>query len=119
MNFRDLNRWLETNPRSCQITKLCLFVGTIIGPMLIFSLQTGRWLPILFLFFPVGLSYFFFHGELVINLIFGWLVYLTLVVMGVKTRRTRWFLLIYLLLITAVLLNIKGCAAIMADSPSW
>ena len=49
------------------------------------------------------------------GLVLGWAIYITITIIGVKSKNQRVFVLMYLLLIALVAFNLKGCAAMMAD----
>jgi hypothetical protein len=83
--------------------------------MLFFSLQSGRVFWPLFLLFPVGLFYFFKSPFLFSGLVLGWSLYITITIIGTRSKNPRVFVLMYLLLIGLVAFNLKGCAAMMAD----
>ena len=112
---RNLSNFVETESRDWKVVKFLIFAITIQAPMLLFSLQSGRVVWPLFFLFPVGLFYFFKSPFLLPNLVLGWSVYITITIIGTKSKNPRIFILMYVLIIGLVAINLKGCAAMMAD----
>jgi hypothetical protein len=50
--------FIENEPRMWACAKIAIFVVTIMAPWLLFSLSMGRFVPQLFVFFPLGLFTF-------------------------------------------------------------
>lgn len=110
----NLVEFIENSPRRWELAKFAIFVVTIMAPMLLLSLYTGRLVPVLFLLFPLGLFYFF-PTSFWTNLVLGWFVYIAIITVGTKSKRPRVFILMYVLMIGLLIVNMKGCAVMMSD----
>ena len=112
--------YLNKEPDNREFLKLMVFLVTLMSPTFFMYLSTGNLLLHFFFLFPMGFLYLFFPFELP-NFLLGWIVYIWLMVVGVRSRRPRMFLYMYSLFVILMLINLKGCSVLLEDSgnTSW
>ena len=112
---------IEKESQRWELIKFIVFAITFISPTIIMFFSTGRLvLPFLFLF-PAGLLYLLFPYFLFPNLLLGWIIYIALMIVGIKSKKPRMFLVTYFVFVILMLINLKGCSLMMEDSSnsSW
>jgi len=107
--------YLNKEPENREFLKLMVFLATLMSPTFIMYLSTGKFLLHFFFLFPMGFLYLFFPFELP-NFLLGWIVYITLMIVGVRSRKPRMFLYTYILFVILVLINLKGCSVLLEDT---
>ena len=100
--------------------KLFVFVITLMSPTIFMYVSPGRLVVPFFFLFPAGFLYLIFPFALP-NLVIGWVVYIWLIIVGVRSRKPRMFLYMYSLFVVLMLINLKGCNVLLEDpsNTSW
>lgn len=108
-----LSRWFQRRP-----VRFALFCATFVLGFLFLTRGSGRILEALpyIIFFPLGLSILFFRGLPVGSnpsgpfLILGWLIFLSIALLGTFTPKQRTFIVTYILFVMLLIANMVGCA---------